>query len=289
MKNFRSITPLLILVFVTAAAIPIWIWLIAPQFTKVPGDFHYEVEIFSLDNFYDEELGDFSGEEISVTQFSYGVVDKQGGVLIVKNIFDARTVTGEKIFAVERLYGIDANTGRHLPGFGDKDREGYMFAPRRLGKDEPFTYWHINYDGPALMKFIEEEDVLGLTVYRYESRYEGVDIDQTAELGHLPGVPETRGVNLDPYLKLWIEPKTGRMIKYEDQTTAYYYDIKTGERLNPWNSFGNRFSQSSIAEQVRLAKKDIQHQTIVNIYVPVVLALLALVFLVVGLVRRKVS
>jgi hypothetical protein len=249
-------------------------------------DFSYEAEIFSVDNFYDETISDFGGDQISVTRFSYNTIGQRNGVLEIQNVFDVRTPSGDPIFAVERVYGVDPRTGEHVSGHGDKDRQGYLFAPKNLKEGQPFAYWHINYDGPAEMVFVGKESILGLVVYRYESRYEGVNIDQTDNLTFLPGVGQSRGVNLDPYLRVWVEPKTGHMIKYEDDTIAYYYDLSTKQRIHPWNKFNNRYTQSSIAEQVRLAKKDIQHQIIVRTIVPISFGALFLVALFGALLLR---
>ena len=265
----------------------LWIWKIAPQLTKLPKDFSYRADILSLDNFYDETTQQYSGEKRSVTKFSYEVAGQKQGNLIIKNVFDVRTMSGAKIFSVERLYGIDAFTGAHVPGFGDKNRDGYLFAPRNLKKGEPFTYWHINYDGPAHMTFVEEENLFGLAVYHYETRYEGVKIDQTKNLTNLPGVGVTRGIELEPHLELWIEPKTGRMIKYQDQTIAYYYDLKTGERLHPWNKFTNTQTGEIVAETVEIVKNQRYKFILVETIIPAVLGLIAIIILLFGLSRRR--
>ncbi len=280
--------PLLVAAVLLLAAIPVWMFGIAPNFLKIPRDFSfYEAEIFSVDNFYDAAAGEFGGDQISITEFSYKVTGERDGILEIQNLFDVKTPSGDPIFVVERLYGIDPSTGAHTVGYGDKERDGYLFGPHGLKKDQPFTYWHINYDAPAHLTFVDEESILGLPVYRYESRYDGMDIDQTEQLTHLPGVGVTRGVNLDPYLQVWIEPTTGRMIKYEDDTIAYYYDLATGQRIHPWNKFNNRYTQSSIAEQVRVARAQIKKQTLLNSYVPAGLGMIAAVLLLGAYGRRN--
>ncbi len=243
-------------ILLVLVAIVLCFLIIAPQFKKLPKDFSYEADVVSLDNFYDEAKQQYSGEKRSVTKFSYEVTGIKDGMLAVKNVFDVRKITGEKIFAVERLYGIDPKTGQHVAGYGDRERDGYLFAPKNLIKGEPFTYWHINYDGPAHMTFVREENLLGLQVYRYETDYKGVRIDQTKNLTNLPGVGVTRGIELEPRLQIWVEPVTGRMVKYEDNTVAYYYDLKTGARQNPWNHFSNKYTSESVIEQVGIAKKE---------------------------------
>lgn len=277
-----------LLSLVLVGIIPFWIWLIAPWLTRLSEDFSYRADIISTDNFYDEAVQAFSGKKRTVTNFSYEVTGQQQGNLIVKNVFDVHAITGEPIFTVEHLYGIDPITGKHVAGFGDKDREGYLFAPRRTGflrqtQDKaPFTYWHVNYDGPAHMTFAGEENLLGLPVYRYETHYAGVKIDQTKNLSNLPSVGITRGIELEPYLQLWIEPTSGHLIKYKDDTVAYYYDLTTGQRLNPWNHFSNTYTTDSVRQQVELAKAEKRTMNLVEVIIPTLLTLLAVLIMVFG-------
>lgn len=239
----------LIVGFVVFSFIPIWIFLIIPQLPIYRSNFSLNAEVASVDNFYNEETKEYQGEKTSKTIFTYETEEKNG-TLLIKNTFDVRTLQGEKIFAVVRQHGINPFTGKHIKGFGDHDREGYLFAPKHLQKRQPFTYWHVNYDGPAHMQYVKEEHLFGLTVYKYETNYQGVIIDQTKNLTDLPGVGVTRGVNLDPHLTLWIEPVSGRLVKYQDQTTAYYYDLATGKRLHPWNKFSNSIVDVSVRKLV---------------------------------------
>ncbi len=293
-SNSKKIT--IIIVAALLLGIPIWFWVVVPQLTEIPKDFSYKADVFSLDNFYDEQKQEFSGEKRSVTKFSYEVTGNpstklgagKDGILTVKNVFDVRTVTGDKIFAVERLYGIDPKTGKHVAGFGDKDRDGYLFAPRNLKYGAPFTYWHINYDGPAHMTFVKEENFLGLSVYHYETDFKGVQIDQTKNLTNLPGVGVTRGIELEPRLQIWVEPTTGRMVKYKDDTVAYYYDLKTGEKLNPWNHFTNSYTPESVIEQVGIAKQEKLKFTLIQFVAPALLALCAVIIILFYFRKNKI-
>lgn len=256
--------------------VPLWISFVAPELTKIPDDFTYKASVFSIDNFYDETLQNFTGDTVSNTIFGYGVVGKKDRILLIRNYFSVRKFSGDKIIEMQRWYGIDQKNGKHVLGYGDRDREGYLFAPRHLQLGQGFTYWHINYNTPAEMEFQDVEFIKGLTVYRYATYYHA---DQTEDLNHLPKVPETRGVNLDINLKLWIEPVTGRMIKYEDETIAYYYNISTGERLYLWNKFHNQFNEISIDEQVKTATWEKRKLWVIEKVIPIVFGITALVLL----------
>ncbi len=237
------------------AVIPVWIFVCVPQLEALPADFQYQADIISYDDFYDEQKGEYKGEQRSISDFVYKAIGTKEETLLIENTFTVHKVTGENIFAVKRVYGIDPLTRGHIAGAGDRERDGFLFAPRNLRKGEPLTYWHINYDGPARMTFSGEETLYGLPVYRYETRYEGVPIEQTKNLTGLPDVGVKLGIEADPYLQVWIEPVTGMMVKYADDTVAYYTDLRTGKRLHPWNHFRNTFTSESTAQHVEAAKQ----------------------------------
>ena len=272
----------IIIAVIFLLAIPLEWLLILPKAKKIPADFHYEANVFSLDNFYNEQEQRFSGEVLSKTKFSYDVIDQKGDILIVKNLFDVRKPTGEKIFAVERFYGINPVTMQHNANYGDHDRNGYLFAPKYADKQD-FVYWHINYDTPALMKFQDEEVIGNLKVQRYQCLYHA---DQTRNLGFLPGVGKERGVELDITLSTWIEPETGMLIKYEDQTIAWYYDLQTKKRINPWNKFHNEYEYSSVLKQIQNAQQLLFKFNLLKIYLPILLMILAFIVLMLGYARK---
>jgi hypothetical protein len=266
-------------------AVPIWLFWTSLFFVRYPDNFYYQADVISLDNFYDEKEKAFLGAQISKTKFYYEMVSKENTVLTIRNVFDVRKMTGEKIFIVKRLYGIDSKTGRHVTGYGDQDRDGYLSAPKGLRK-QGYVYWHINYDEPAYLMFQGQQVIEGLKVYRYAVHYHA---DQTADLGFLPGVPEDRGVNLDIHLQTWIEPVSGHLVKYKDDTTAYYYDIKTKERIEPWNKFSNSYSKTSVKEQVETAK-EWKYRIILNERViPISLMLISALFLIISIYLKKKS
>lgn len=279
----RVLTAATLLLFLATA----WYYLAAPYLLRLPANFSYEASVVSYDNFYNEQAASYQGATRSDTTFSYKASAAKGDELDIKNLFEVKTTAGEPIFAVERTYGINRRTGQHMSGHGDRDRTGYLFAPQNLHKQD-FTYWHVNYDEPAHMQFRAEEDILGLKTYRYQATYTA---DQTKNLTHLREVGKTRGVNLDIDLQLWIEPTTGHLIKYEDHATAHYYSLATGQRINPWNRFTNRYSFDSIAAHVREARTAQQRKLLYQWAVPLVCIVMTLLLVLRGavVIRRQKS
>jgi len=58
-------------------AIPFWIFLAAPRLKRLPTDFRYEADIFSIDHFFGKEKERCLGPQISKTWVTYEVAKSQ--------------------------------------------------------------------------------------------------------------------------------------------------------------------------------------------------------------------
>ncbi len=250
-------------------------FLVAPFLLQIPSDFTYEADLTSVDNFFDTTKGEYLGQQYSQAQFKYSTVSSTRTGMEIKNSFSVYSNDGEEIINIQRTYGIDPATGAHITELGDEAREGYLFAPKNLEPGESFTYWHVNYNGPAHMSYVGRSKLYGLEVYEYQTNYEGVTIDQTKDLDHLEGVPEKYGIVLEPQLTLWVEPITGTLVNYEDSTTAYYYDITTGEKISPWNHFSNTFTEDSVKSKAIEAAANKSFDRLVTNFIPLAFLFLA--------------
>jgi CHASE1-domain containing sensor protein len=256
----------------------IWINSIAPNYIKLDKDFSFSADLISKDDFFNEENNSYEGAIYSKTRFSYETIVSTTDHSTIKNDFVVKTFSNQPLFEVSRLYKINRLTWLREDA-SDGDTKGYLFAPQNLKRGEEFIYWHVNYNVPSKMRYVSDERVNGLNTFLYETFYKDVDVDQTKDLEHLPEVGETRGIKLQPHLKIWIEPLTGRLVKYEDDTIAYYYNLESGEILHPWNHFSNSFTEQSILDNVSLIKSEKTIHSLTQKYVPALLFLVALTFL----------
>lgn len=263
--NFNTV--LFLLSGVCLFALFLWMWQVKPYFGKLPADFSYQARVNSTDNFYDSNAKHYTGEIKSQSEFSYRVVERKENALVLENSFDVRKYSGEPIFSVNRHYAIDPHTMQHVPGLGDHDRSGYLFAPKNLKKQD-FTYWHVNYDAPALMKFQRQDSLYGLPVYVYTASFSA---DQTSSLTNLPEVGKTRGIIVDTELTIWVEPTTGWLVSYQDESVAWYYNLDTKQKIEPWNTFSNTFTEESIKSQVVRARELIYQNFLYERLLPYVL------------------
>lgn len=257
-----------------------WEALVIPRLTTLTNTFSFSSDIISIHNFYDEDRHVFSGKQFTDAKMQYRVVEETDDYLKIENTFSVETIDNEPIFSTTREYYIDPITQKHVTSADPHERSGYLFAPKNLKKGESFTYWHANYDAPAVMEYTGTAIVNDLEVYTYETTYQGERVDQTEDLSQLPGVGETRGVILYPYLKLWVEPVTGQLINYHDKTIAVFYDLETGDVLYPWNQFENTFSENSVHANITFAGQQRNLYFITKRWIPLsAIILISLLFL----------
>lgn len=242
---------------------------LAARLSSIDASFEYTVDLNSQDHFYNPKLGKYSEVIETTNRFSYIVEDETKEGLTVVAIFDVRKPTGEKVISVIRKYGIDPKKLKHTQISGLKERNGYLFGPRDWL--EGFEYWHINYDQPLRMEFLGWENIKGLKVAVYHASEK---IDQTMDLQHLPGVPHRYGINLDVKLKLWIDPLTGWLIKFEDRAIAYYYDQSSKLRVHSWNQFQNVVSKKSVEKNIEISRSISSVYEVFGVYLPVIIWIL---------------
>lgn len=242
-------TPILLLLLLSVGLFFVMKLFLVPELLAIQDNFSYSADLISLNNFYDENTISFQGEKRSVSNFLYKVSSVSGERAQMNAVYDVRSLEGDSIFEINNEYTVNKITYTHSSN--DENIKTHLFGPRNAVKGESFMYQHVSFDDPVEMKFMRSEYIEGILVYVYESNFL---IDQTDQLVNLDDVPEEKGVNADVNLKLWIEPVSGWLVKFEDNAVGYFYDQETGERLSPWNSFSNRYSKKSIHNQVQKAK-----------------------------------
>jgi putative ABC transport system substrate-binding protein len=269
----KSSKPLGLYLLICLLAIGLWIIILAPIFKKLPNNFDYRAELLSLDNLYDSSTGSFEGKQISNAQFGYAVAKKMPRYWEINHIFSASKRNNEPIVSIMRKYYIDPLTGKHVSNAPGQKRNGYLFAPRYLPKTS-FIYWHVNYDLAINMQYKGEEEIDGLTIYRFEANFIA---DQGKELSGLLKNHPGKTIRTQVHLTLWLEPISGWLVKYKDESLATFYDKTTGKKLEPWNQFSNQFTQTATREKIAEAKFIKWQILFIDFGIPTLLLIITLV------------
>lgn len=278
MTNIQKIFLLAFIFFL--AAIPVWRFLIVPGLEKVQTNFSVKVAFNSLGNQYDPEKGAFKEELASKSLLDVTVNSMEGNIIVLDSVFEAQTLSGERIYESGRQYEVDTRTGRSI-----SDQEEWVIFPNHVEKKSYTTTYFVRVD-PMKLDFVEEDNLLGLPVYHYR----GSDtVDASKAFSFEEGVPEERGVTNSAQADLWIEPFSGHIVKMIDAGENTYFDLNTGQELYPRNIYKNIFSDDTVANNVRIAQNEKQTIQLYERWIPILLGLIALAFLIALFASRKVA
>ena len=245
-------------------------------YTFTRNGFSYQADVISVDNFYDEEAKDYKGEQYSKTTFGYRTLAKNGDKLDIQQSFRVESPGGKVIYENKPVYTVDRETTAIISGQGGEGKNSFLFAPPRAKKNGIFSTWLPSSQERIWMHYAGEERLYGLKVYKFESA-DGDEVDQTAFRSDLPKVPTERGIKLRAKNEMWVEPTTGYLVKWRDYSQDYYfYDIKTGQRIAPYNQFENSFSTQSVIEKVSAAKRFKRRYYAVHYVAPILLLVIVL-------------
>lgn len=241
-RKLRKSRLLCTIIFSIALFTPVWQGIIVPDIEHDPNNLNYFTEFTAHEQLFDENAGAYTKDTILNGSLSYKIVSTGNHVEIIRATLKTTNREGELHSSVERLYGIDAETGEHVPGYGDKDRTGFLLTPFRL-TEESYTTWDITHDVPITMTFLNKEDVSGLITYIYENHYTVTD--------------PTEKTITDTAHTIWVEPLSGQIIKHTNLSTVYHYDPVSNTRLNPWKEISEESTLNSVSLQIQNAKEKI--------------------------------
>jgi hypothetical protein len=271
MKN--KILGLSALLFIAAAAL--WTFTIAPRWTqRLPPGWTWKSRSVATVRLPDPETGRFATEAMAAPQiFEAGITDNSSRPTAVKvrdryTAYDAANnqVVWEYLFSGS----VDPETGRHL---NPEYRDNYFVFPRNVEKK---TY-KIRYSflKGLPVAFQQEEMVGGLNAYLFA--YKG-DLEVTDTYA---GTPDFPGIKMDAgqevrcsdngfVFKAWVEPLTGEIIKLENSCYSgdYTYDIATGKKLKPLQSWGGVTAGDDVTTHVRSLERERSRMLWVTRYVP---------------------
>jgi hypothetical protein len=282
MTKIQKIYLLLFVLFL--AAIPVWRYLMVPELLKLPGDYSSEISLYGTENVYDETLNDFGGEEAVQVVRRVTVEDLEGVIVKINDFFSSAYLSGEVFYKTDQDFIVDRVT-KKIQG-----TDTYFEFPRNLTRGD-YSTWFYYLTEPFKVKFERDERILGLETYLFS--YD-LEFDATSGFSEAdPLVPEVYNVKEVPSGKIWVEPVTGVIVKLVDRGDDYYVE-KTGSIMSapvvsPLFKWTATYSDDTIANQVRIAQNEKQKIILFERWIPILLGLISLAFLIALFASRKVA
>lgn len=150
-----------------------------------------------------------------------------------------------------------------------------------------YQYWDTTVSAPMTMKYVDTEQIKGLTVYRFQgtvppTKFRTQEIPRGAF-----GLPDIHGVVADRSYSndrtLWIEPETGVIIKLQEKQHQELKDPEPGAKLLNALTTDSVMSDATVTKNVDDYKSKATLLKILRIWAPLLLALLGIILLLGGI------
>jgi hypothetical protein len=280
MTKIQKIFLLLFVLFL--AAIPAWLYLAVPELLKIPRDYQFNVELLSTEQTRYDIGKPLSDIAILKGYIKLDTTELNSESIDIEGLFHIEYLDGTLSYESPEKYTVNRVT--HLVQMGD--RKAYFMFPQKLDKQE-MTIYFPGWSAPFDLRFEGEETIDGLLVYKYISDIENYNITQS--FSFLDSIPEIYNASVDNRGEYWVEPISGRLVKYSESGIDYYTEKETGVKVQDFSQYSNKFSNDTIANQVRIAQNEKQKIILYERWIPILLGLISLAFLIALFASRKVA
>jgi hypothetical protein len=246
--------------------IPIWLFFVVPELEKIPGDYEGKFVIFEINNQRYDIGGEWSGEFIANAILYTTTVSAAGDRQVIRGHYRSETLSGDLIWEVSPEYTVDRYTRENT------EKGGYYLFPQSV-KKKSYDVWPFGYTHKFEFDFRGIEEINGLEVYRFG--FKDATTDDTEDSSWLDLVPEKYKAIFTQSVDYWIEPVSGIVVNSEGGGIAHYADKVTGEKVQDYITWSNKFSDDTISNQVILAQNEKQRIILIERIIPILLLIIA--------------
>lgn len=259
-------------------SIPLWLLVAAPELEKMPTDYRSQVEFVGELSWLEPGAEKISEPFPFEDTMTHRVLARKGDVLIIQaNVIAKDPASGDIFWEAKERMGVHRATRKHVPGFGDVDREGYFTFPLHVEKRD-YEFWYAGLLAKGDWVFQREETLSGLKVYVFAFSIEDIPSSELYPQ-HKP-----KRVHSDEWGTFWVEPVSGHVVRYDLWWDFYF--VEDGQKGQSVDVGGKSYTQETLANQVQLARQKKLLIQLYELWIPAGLAVVAVALLGVVLYRK---
>jgi Porin PorA len=200
-----------------------------PRLRKAPLDQYSQPVATGTGSYFNrspDKLREITGAQLKNVRTVRGDVGAGSDEVAVWDSFNSTVDTADQgvITATQERIALDRVTGQSVQCCGENPRhQGLTLKFPFDTQKTTYQFW----DGPAQRAlpaaFTREEQINGVTVYRFEQRIDQLDVGDQDIPGTLAGDPDTPSVQTDVIYSnvktLWVGPATGIIVKAQQDVT----------------------------------------------------------------------
>jgi hypothetical protein len=158
-------------------------------------------------------------------------------------------------------------------------------------KKQDYPFWDPNSKTALPAKFVSEDKVQGLTTYKFIQTIPAMQVQTQEVPGSLVGetAPSVQApVFYTDTRTVWVEPKTGVIIKGNEQNKTTLRD-SSGQDKATVIQFDLTFNDATQRSQAQLAKDNIGKINLVTLWLPLLALVLGIIFILAGLILMRAA
>lgn len=165
--------------------------------------------------------------------------------------------------------------------------QGLIFKFPFNTKKETYPFWDFTAKKEFPARFIDEEKLLGLTVYKFEQRISDVQTESIEISGEMAGEPDQQTVTAFVIYgntkTLWVEPRTGQIVK-AGQDVDQVLQTPAGKQVLTVVDASLTYDDATVRDFVSDAKSNVSQLNLLSVTLPLGGAILGILLLIGGLV-----
>jgi len=248
----------LIIFSVAIGILLLWGFVVIPEFDKLNENYSLDIEYDAQTTMVDDVYGELKGPFFQRDVLSEKVIKVDGDIYTIQSsVTGTRIDTKEIMFQVKNIYKVDATTQMHI----DKEGKRFGFLPGVKKIDYDFFHPAVFYDDPMIFK--KTDTVNGLETFVFETITINADTSKTFS----QFAPHE--IHTDTTSRLWIEPITGNLVKFEKDWDNYL--VEDGKRINTIQTGGKHTTEFSELILTQYTKAKIENITFNHFFIPIFL------------------
>jgi CHASE1-domain containing sensor protein len=222
----------------------------------IDDDFSYSASLQTTENDYDAVTERYGSDHYILSNFSIDRLDDTTtNKALLRSTFGVHQPETQTTQTTTQQFTASPTSGQLLSVHSSQPV--YIFAPRGIARGASFVSWQQAYNTTATMQYADRELLLGLPVYRYTAQFANNGYVIANQAHSLQTAQQLTGTNTSgqaseyrPQITIWIEPTTGWLVKYREDTTRYAYDTVAGKQGVPISHISSNFTDATVKQQV---------------------------------------
>ena len=215
-------------------------------------------------------------------------------VAVWETVVNTTNADGDTLTATRSIVAFDRRTGAGVPGYGQSidgdpiDHEGQILKFPFGTEQRDYEFWDIALREATPAVFDGEDEIDGMTVYRFVQTIEPTVVSQLEVPGSLAGsqVPSVEADRTYANTRtLWVEPETGVIIRgQEEQDTVLVYQ---GEEIATITDGTIAYTDEQVQANVDEYRSLASQLNLVGSVLPLVLGILGVIGLIAGVLLLR--